>query len=485
MTTIVDTVASVPSVATLDRPCDRAYALGRELQRLAAAQASLDHDFCVLVDRFDETGAVAYFDGIRSTAHYLAWACAMNAAVAREHVRVARALRALPLTSDLFRQGRLSYSKVRELTRLAGSVDEAELCALALELTASQLARTVASYRLASGSRIRALPERRYSSQPTGDGMVRISVMLPAEEAALVDAAVEAAARAAALHAAALGAADPQAADPQAADPQAMGERPRRWRAPDRVQGLVDVAALYLDTQQREPADDHTVVMVHVSAEALGVSADTSSRPDEDVPAGTSLEAGTCLVEGHGAVEPATAERLMCTATVQGVLLSRGRDVLSLGRTRRLATRAQRRAVRVRDKGICQFPGCHTTTHLDAHHVVPWSQGGASDLDNLILLCRRHHTLVHEGGLRMGPAPAGTARHWDFWMPDGRRVDADGYTAWRDVDELTQILAMRAETADADPDRIFPPHSGAGFSLDECVRVLFDISSQDLESGAA
>ncbi len=478
MTTTVDTVPSDTSIATLDRPCDRAYALGLELQSLAAAQASLDHDFCVLVNRFDETGAVAYFDGIRSTAHYLAWACAMNVAVAREHVRVARALRDLPLTSDLFRQGRLSYSKVRELTRLAGLVDEAELCALSMELTASQLARTVASYRLASGSRIRALPERRYSSQPTGDGMVRISVVLPAEEAALVDAAVEAAVREAAVDAA-----DPEAADPEAV---AIGDHPRTWRAPDRVQALVDVAALYLDHQPRDPADDHTVVMVHVNAEALGVPAGTSSRPEEGVPAGTSLEAGTCVVEGHGAIEPATAERLMCTADVQGVLLSKGREVLSLGRTRRLATRAQRRAVRVRDSGICQFPGCHTTTHLDAHHIVPWSQGGPSDLDNLILLCRRHHTLVHEGGLRIGPAPAGTARHWDFRMPDGRRVDADGYKAWRNVDDLTQVLAMHAlAAADADQDRIFPLHGGAGFSLDECVRVLFDISTQDLENAAA
>ena len=86
--------------------------MGRELQSLAAAQVSLDHDFCVL-NRFDATGAIAHFDGIQSTAHYLAWACAMNATVAREHVRVARALR-----------------------ELAGVVAEVELCELALELRA-------------------------------------------------------------------------------------------------------------------------------------------------------------------------------------------------------------------------------------------------------------------------------------------------------------------------------------------------------------
>ena len=67
----------------------------------------------------------------------------------------------MPLTKDLFRQGRLSHSKIRELTRLAGVVAEDELCKLALELTASQLARTVSAFRLAAGTRIKAPPDRR------------------------------------------------------------------------------------------------------------------------------------------------------------------------------------------------------------------------------------------------------------------------------------------------------------------------------------
>jgi hypothetical protein len=253
-------------------PRDRAYELGRQLQSLAAAQASLDHDFCVVVDKFDETGAIAHFDGIKSTAHYLAWACSMNATVAREHVRVARALRGMPKVNELFRQARLSYSKVRELTRLVDLVDEGELCDLALELTASQLARTVSAYRLASGSRIQALPERRYSSQPTGDGMVRISVVLPAEEAALVDAAIEAAARTAAV-------------EPAVGDQPKLDEPVRQVPRLDRVQALVDVAATYLDTLPGEPADDHTLVVVHVNAEALDVPAGTPGAVREDVPA--------------------------------------------------------------------------------------------------------------------------------------------------------------------------------------------------------
>ena len=398
----------------------------------------------------------------------------MNATVAREHVRVARALRDMPATKELFRRGQLSYSKVRELTRLAGLVDEEELCGLALEMTASQLARTVSTFRLVSGSRARALPERRYSSQPTGDGMVRITAVLPAEQAALIDAAVEAAART-------ITQVEPPGGD------ALPGEGRRSLPRLDRVQALIDVAATYLENLPGEPADDHTVVVVHVNAEALDVPPGTSGTAAEPagVPAGTSIEAGTCYVEGHGPIEPATAQRILCTARVQGVLIEHGGKVLRLGRTKRLATRAQRRALRVRDQGICQFPGCHQTAHLDAHHVRPWSQGGPTDLDNLILLCGRHHTLVHEGGIRIEDASRGSGRHWDFWMPEGRRIDADGYRAWT-IDDMALILAMQAEAAaTADPARIFPTHGGAGFSLDECVRVLFDITTDEFIGDAA
>ena len=66
----------------------------------------------------------------------------------------------------------------------------------------------------------------------------------------------------------------------------------------------------------------------------------------------------------------------MCTGKVQGVLVGRGGEILHLGRTQRLATRAQRRALKVRDRNVCQFPGCHQSRHLDAHHIVPCPTAG-------------------------------------------------------------------------------------------------------------
>src|SRR3954470_22720101 len=110
--------------------------------RLAAATAS----WLGLVAEFDERegwGGV----GIKSCGHWLAWQCGMSGGAAREHVRVARALRGLPLTAAAFAEGRLSYSKVREITRVADAASEVELVELASHTTASQLARVVRAWR--------------------------------------------------------------------------------------------------------------------------------------------------------------------------------------------------------------------------------------------------------------------------------------------------------------------------------------------------
>ena len=66
-----------------------------------------------------------YWTDVKSLAHWLSWSCAMSPGVAREHVRVAKALRRMPTIAGLFREGRLSYSKVREVTRVVDVVDEA------------------------------------------------------------------------------------------------------------------------------------------------------------------------------------------------------------------------------------------------------------------------------------------------------------------------------------------------------------------------
>lgn len=144
---------------------------------------------------------------------------------------------------------------------------------------------------------------------------------------------------------------------------------------------LVGIAESYL---ARGPtpvkgAERHHV-MVHIDAEALS----------RDGPGRSQLADGP-------AIAPEVARRLGCDASLSAIV-KRGRQVLSVGRKTRAIPAAIDRALRERDGG-CRFPGCERTRFVDAHHVRHWAQGGETSLDNLVLLCRHHHRLVHEGGV--------------------------------------------------------------------------------------
>jgi hypothetical protein len=90
-------------------------------------------------------------------------------------------------------------------------------------------------------------------------------------------------------------------------------------------------------------------------------------------------------------------QRFLCDAVLEAVLIGRDGEILNLGRSVRTATRHQRRALIARDGG-CVIPGCHAPgAWCDAHHATWWSKGGATDLNNLALLCGRHHADVHSG----------------------------------------------------------------------------------------
>jgi hypothetical protein len=90
-------------------------------------------------------------------------------------------------------------------------------------------------------------------------------------------------------------------------------------------------------------------------------------------------------------------ERLACDRTVTRVLLGSDSTVIDVGRARRVISGAQGKALRVRDRG-CAWPGCdRPATWTSGHHLVHWINGGLTDLSNLVLLCYRHHWMVHEG----------------------------------------------------------------------------------------
>src|SRR5690625_5607277 len=115
----------------------------------------------------------------------------MSPGAAREHVRVARAPPPMPLTGTEFQAGRLSYSKVREISRVADRVDEQTLVDMARAMTASQLARTISSVRAIDGTRLGQDAVRQARWQHREDGMIEVRAVLPAEMGAEVVTALE------------------------------------------------------------------------------------------------------------------------------------------------------------------------------------------------------------------------------------------------------------------------------------------------------
>jgi hypothetical protein len=122
------------------------------------------------------------------------------------------------------------------------------------------------------------------------------------------------------------------------------------------------------------------------------------------------------LLEDAGPISIETAERLACDARRLEIQPS-GRDLMH-SRFGRCASYAQLRALYKRSNGHCQYPGCTATHELEAHHIVAYEHGGATELANLILLCGRHHKLLHDHHIRTN----GTGEHPVFTDQSGRAI---------------------------------------------------------------
>ena len=105
---------------------------------------------------------------------------------------------------------------------------------------------------------------------------------------------------------------------------------------------------------------------------------------------------GASVLEDGPALAPETAERLACDASLVEIV-ERDGVPLSVGRRTRTVPPAMRRALQARDRR-CRYPGCENRRFLHAHHIRHWADGGETKLDNLVLLCSRHHRFVHEAG---------------------------------------------------------------------------------------
>lgn len=219
----------------------------------------------------------------------------------------------------------------------------------------------------------RAHRRRSFTLSLPVDGMVRLSGFLGIEDAAVVKAA---------LH---------PLCQPIAEDDRTHAQR--------RADALVDICRLALRTGEL-PHDggEPPQLAVTVRLDPLTSQLRTGHLPDGE------------------RVTAATARRVACDARILPFVLGGASQVLDAGRGRRLAHGALRRALTLRDGG-CAFPGCDRPARwCDAHHLQAWSDGGTTDLDNLVLLCRHHHRLLHDpaGGWQVG---LGADRLPDFVPP--------------------------------------------------------------------
>ena len=410
---VTEAPAPAPDAALGDRslhdlPLER---LEHEIGELAAHLTARMARWLSLVGEFDRRDGWGTWSGLRSTADWISWRCALSPRAAREHVRVARALREVPRIREAFESGRLSYSKVRVLTRVADRDSEEDLLDLARHATAAQLERMLRAFRRVTRADAQAAYENRCLTWHWDeDGSLCLRARLPAEEGALVLEALQDS------HEALLRDRDgsergpaepPEASGPAgrvAAGGPAEPPNPDRQREHARPTNADAICAMAETALARGPTP-------------LGGPARHQLTVDVDLESLVHDAKGAVHVRDGPALAPETARRLGCDASVVPTLQSAG-EVLSVGRRTRSVPPHIRRVLEGRDKG-CRFPGCESRRWVDAHHIHHWAMGGQTSLDNLVLLCRHHHRLVHEGGYSVRRI---SDREVEFRRPDGRVI---------------------------------------------------------------
>ena len=387
------------------------------ITELAGHLNAAHHRFLALVAEFDRRQGWA--DGAtRSCAHWLGWKCGIELGAAREKVRTGRALESLPRIAEAMSRGELSDSKVRALTRVATAQTEETLLMIARHGTAHHVESVVRGYRRAQQAveldrEARQQLNRGLTYRHDEDGSLWLQVCLPAEGGAVVLRALQRAldedgqgaagggaasgvpagsasdipaGTGSSVPAGTGGPAEATAEQTEPADdtrPAAVPE-PADTPSQRRADALVRFAESWLAYGDRAlSGGDRQTLVVHVDASSLVA----------DGPGRSELEDGPVL-----AVE--TVRRLGCDASLVAIVEDGQRRVLDVGRRTRSIPPAIGRALRARDGG-CRYPGCTQQRFVEGHHIEHWAHGGGTRLSNLVLLCRRHHRTVHEGGVRV------------------------------------------------------------------------------------
>jgi hypothetical protein len=345
-----------------------------EIREVIARRRVLDAREAKVLGELDARAACDRDFGL-STSGWLAREAALPNGVARSRVNVARKLRrSLHETADALDRGEISWEQARVLADAANPRIEADLASIERDLLATadgvgvdrwrQEVQGLASLLDQDGGHDPAddIESNRLHLGHTPDSL-SLSGALVGEHALITETAIEQVADElfrAYTHDHGL---DPAIAVPSRAALRALAfaELCRR--------------GLACDVESSRPPTTEAVVVLH---------------PDDPFHQARNLDGAR--------LSDSTTRTLRCAAGLVAALIDSLGVPLAMGRTIRSANRAQGRALALRDGG-CVFPGCGAPVRwCDAHHFVEWDDGGSTDIDNLALLCRRHHGVVHRTG---------------------------------------------------------------------------------------
>ncbi len=364
LTYAVDSLAAEP----IDNLTD--HGLGDDLVALRREMGRLEAEFIRRLHPFDRRhGALS--EGAASTVSWLRGTCGLSGGAAAERVRMARVLPELPLTTESFRAGRAPFTNVSLISRLAEDVGvEATRTVEDTLVPAAEKLDVARMYHLVSFTRHRldadgvldkdnrAYDRRWFQCDKTLGGVFILRGELDAEGGAVVKSAMDA------------------LSAPAGPDDGRTGSQRR-------ADALVDLASRQLKSGNL-PA-------VHGQRPHLTLTASlaTLQRQDGAPPAD---------LASAGPIHAETARRIACDSVRTDATFSDTGGALTVGRATRTIPAAIRTALGLRDKG-CRFPGCDRPPEwTDGHHLRHWADGGETSLKNLVLLCRRHHRMVHERG---------------------------------------------------------------------------------------
>jgi hypothetical protein len=359
-----------------------------ELERLSLAAQAKKLRWVAEAER----RAVFRRDGYVSSTEWLSDRLNLARGTAKEQLKTAQVLATVPEVKEAMSNGEVSASSVRVLTAAWESHPEAFEATGSMLVEAAKtkpigdLRRTVEDWRHRQDQdkgmeeARKARERRRLDICPTASGRVRVGGELDPEGGEHVMTALQA-----------------------MVDSEVKGGRmdlrtPKQLRA----DAMVELARRYLASGDR-PA---------VGGERPHVTI----TMDVDVLKG--MKEGTADLDHGGVVHQETARRLACDASVRRVVLGPRSEPLDVGRKTPVVPAALRRALIARDRG-CRFSGCRRPpAWCEAHHIQHWAKGGETSLSNCVLLCARHHHLIHEEGFKVEITDAGP----EFTRPDGSVV---------------------------------------------------------------